>query len=116
MISISLVLSTFFIIFIAELPDKTALAALILAFRFRSRDVILGAGAAFAIQTIIGVAAGSVLTLLPVMAIRVAAGLGFLLLAFLAFRRKDESENENAVTKAKADRPAWLVSFLVIFA
>jgi putative Ca2+/H+ antiporter (TMEM165/GDT1 family) len=119
MISLSLVLSTFCIIFIAELPDKTALAALILATRLRARDVVIGAGAAFAVQTLIGVAAGSVLTLLPVTPIRIASGTGFLVFAFLAFRRKEEAgqtEEEATSAKAKADRPAWLISFLVIFA
>jgi putative Ca2+/H+ antiporter (TMEM165/GDT1 family) len=119
MISGALILSTFCIIFVAELPDKTALAALILATRFRIRDVIAGAWAAFAIQTLVGVAAGSVLTLLPVTPIRVASGLGFLVFAVLALRRKEvdcETEEEAAVAKANAKRPAWLVSFLVIFA
>ena len=119
MISLSLVLSTFCIIFIAELPDKTALAALILATRLRARDVIIGAWAAFAVQTLVGVAAGSILTLLPVTPIRSASGIGFLVFAFLAFRRKEEAEEtdkEAASAKAKAGRPAWLISFLVIFA
>ena len=119
MVSLSLVLSTFCIIFIAELPDKTALAALILATRLRARDVIIGAWAAFAVQTLVGVAAGSILTLLPVMPIRIASSIGFLVFAFLAFRRKDEAEEtdkEAASAKAKAGRPAWLISFLVIFA
>ena len=119
MISLSLVLSTFCIIFIAELPDKTALAALILATRLRARDVIIGAWAAFAVQTLVGVAAGSILTLLPVTPIRIASGIGFLVFAFLAFRRKEEAEEtdkEAASAKAKAGRPAWLISFLVIFA
>jgi putative Ca2+/H+ antiporter (TMEM165/GDT1 family) len=118
-LSLPLIASTFGVIFIAELPDKTALAALILATRFRIRDVIAGAWAAFAIQTLVGVAAGSVLTLLPVTPIRVVSGLGFLLFAFLSFRRQEEeceTEEESAVANSKAGRPAWLASFLVIFA
>ena len=118
-LSFPLIASTFAVIFIAELPDKTALAALILATRFRARDVIAGAWAAFAVQTLVGVAAGSILTLLPVTPIRIASGIGFLVFAFLAFRRNEEEcekEEESAVAKAKASRPAWLVSFLVIFA
>ena len=76
--SIPLMLSTFAVVFIAELPDKTALAALLLSTKYRARDVILGAGLAFVVQTIVAVAAGSVLTLLPVKPIQIAAGLGFL--------------------------------------
>src|ERR1700744_4717622 len=98
MFSLSLAISSFVVIFLAELPDKTALAALILATRFKARDVVLGAGLAFTVQTIIGVAAGSVLTLLPVLPIRVASGLGFLVFAYLAYQRagQDEAEEETA--------------------
>jgi putative Ca2+/H+ antiporter (TMEM165/GDT1 family) len=116
---LALILSTFCIIFIAELPDKTALAALVLSTRYRARDVIAGAWAAFLVQTVVGVAAGSILTLLPVQPIRIASGLGFLVFAVLALRRKEEDEQEEAQAvsaEAKPSRPAWLISFLVIFA
>jgi putative Ca2+/H+ antiporter (TMEM165/GDT1 family) len=117
-ISFAVIASTFGLIFIAELPDKTALATLILATRLRARDVILGAWAAFAVQTLVGVAAGSVLILLPVTPIRVASGIGFLVFAFLAFRRNEEEveSEEEAVAKTETGRPAWLISFMVIFA
>jgi Ca2+/H+ antiporter, TMEM165/GDT1 family len=113
-------LSTFAIIFLAELPDKTSLAALALATRFRSRDVIIGAWLAFAVQTAIAVAAGSVIRLLPARPVHVAAGLGFLLFAVLALRRNEaeeaEEESEEAeVASRKRSRP-WLATFLVIFA
>jgi len=116
MISLSLIVSTYFVIFLAELPDKTALAALVLATRFRARDVILGASLAFAIQTIVAVAAGSVLTLLPVMPIRIASGVGFLIFSVLSLRRKDEGFEEGAVVSAVGRRSPWVSSFLIIFA
>jgi len=47
MLSLTLIVSTFCVIFIAELPDKTALAALILSTKYRARDVIIGAWLAF---------------------------------------------------------------------
>lgn len=112
--SLAVILSTFGIIFIAELPDKTALAALVLATRHRARDVVLGAGLAFLVQTVVGVAAGSVLTLLPVQPIRIASGLGFLVFAVLALRRKEDEGDAAAATASS--RPAWLMAFLVIFA
>jgi putative Ca2+/H+ antiporter (TMEM165/GDT1 family) len=117
-ISFAVIASTFGLIFIAELPDKTALATLILATRLRARDVILGAWAAFAVQTLVGVAAGSVLTLLPATPFRVASGIGFLVFAFFAFRGNEEEKKseEEAVAKAEAGRPAWQISFMVIFA
>ncbi len=48
-----------------ELPDKTMFATLVLASRFRPLPVLTGVGAAFALQTVIAVAAGSLLSLLP---------------------------------------------------
>ena len=59
-----LILSTFGIIFLAELPDKTALASLVLATRYPARQVVLGAWLAFLVQTLVAVAAGSLFQLL----------------------------------------------------
>ncbi|MSQ23525.1 MAG: TMEM165/GDT1 family protein [Chloroflexi bacterium] len=95
---IALLLSTFGIIFIAELPDKTALAALVLATQYPPRQVILGTWLAFLVQTLVAVAAGSLLQLLPTQPVRVGAGIGFLVFAILALRRKapDELNTEGA--------------------
>jgi putative Ca2+/H+ antiporter (TMEM165/GDT1 family) len=118
MLSFSLIISTFCLIFVAELPDKTAIAALILSTQYKPRAVIFGAALAFFIQTLVAVAAGSVLTFLPEQPIRVASGIGFLVFAFLAFRRNAEADQSEAsnIDRAKASKPAWLISFLVIFA
>ncbi len=118
MLSIPLIASTFGIIFLAELPDKTALAALILATQYKARHVILGAWLAFLVQTLVAVAAGSLLTLLPTALIRVASGIGFLVFAFLAFRRNaaEDIREEGKAAQSCTNRPAWLASFLVIFA
>jgi putative Ca2+/H+ antiporter (TMEM165/GDT1 family) len=116
----ALALSSFGLVFIAELPDKTALASLVLATRFRARDVIAGAWLAFLLQTVFAVIAGGFLHLLPARPIHIASGLGFLLFAVLALRR-DESEElvEEAETVDRRPRRrqfAWMTSFLVIFA
>jgi putative Ca2+/H+ antiporter (TMEM165/GDT1 family) len=116
----SLIATTFVVIFFAELPDKTALASLVLATRHRARDVILGAWLAFVVQTAVAVAAGRLLHILPATPIHVAAGLGFLLFAFLAWRRKEEEEflleEADVVQVESHKRPAWIASFLVVFA
>src|SRR4051812_43422909 len=118
MLSLPLIASTFGIIFLAELPDKTALAALMLATQYKARHVILGAGLAFLIQTLVALAAGSVLTLLPAALIRTASGIGFLVFAFLAFRKnaQDDIQEEREAVESPTNRPAWLASFLVVFA
>src|ERR1700680_1035018 len=91
-LALPLVASTFGLIFVAELPDKTALASLVLATRYPARQVIAGAWLAFLVQTLIAVGAGSLLELLPAEPVRLAAGLGFLLFALVAARRDIEKE------------------------
>ena len=119
-ISLHTILYVFGIIFIAELPDKTALASLVLATKYRARDVIVGAWLAFLVQTAVAVVAGSLLQLLPAKPVHIAAGLGFLVFAVLAFRRKEAEEfvKEAAAVEEEQQRqvPAWLASFLVVFA
>jgi putative Ca2+/H+ antiporter (TMEM165/GDT1 family) len=105
---------------VAELPDKTALASLVLATRYRGRDVILGAWLAFLVQTAVAVLAGSLLQLLPARPVHLAAGIGFLVFAVLAFRRKEDAvlvEEAGAVVQEERRQVApWLASFLVVFA
>jgi putative Ca2+/H+ antiporter (TMEM165/GDT1 family) len=118
MLLLPVIASTYGLIFVAELPDKTALAALVLASKYRPRQVILGTWLAFLVQTVVAVAAGGILSRLPTMPIRIASGLGFLVFAVLAFRRKEdqaEAQERRAVAE-RSSRPVWLMSFLVIFA
>jgi Ca2+/H+ antiporter, TMEM165/GDT1 family len=55
----------FAVTFLAELPDKSMFASLLLAARYRASWVWTGAAAAFAVQMGIAVSAGQLLTLLP---------------------------------------------------
>lgn len=116
---LSLVASTFALVFIAELPDKTALASLMLATRLPVRQVVFGAWLAFLIQTAVAVLAGSVLLLLPQTPVRVAAGLGFLVFAVVAWRRDADDEVKVEQEELQSDRgrrtPPWLASFLIVF-
>lgn len=70
--------STFSLIFIAELPDKTALATLLLATRGRPIPIFLGVALAFLVQTVVAVAFGGLLGLLPQRWVHVGAGVLFL--------------------------------------
>jgi len=78
LISPSLFATVFGVIFLAELPDKTALAALILATRHRPLPVFLGASLALTLQSVIAVAAGSLLAELPSTVVHVGSGLLFI--------------------------------------
>ncbi|EFL26516.1 putative integral membrane protein, partial [Streptomyces himastatinicus ATCC 53653] len=65
MFSFTVAAVVFGVVFLAELPDKTALAGLMLGTRYRASYVFAGVAAAFAIHVGIAIAAGSVLGLLP---------------------------------------------------
>jgi putative Ca2+/H+ antiporter (TMEM165/GDT1 family) len=111
--------TVFTVIFLLELPDKTALAALLLATRHRPLPVFLGAAAAFVIQSAVAVLAGSLLSLLPREPIRIGAGLLFLLMAALLVRRnlrKDEADGKQTVEQAAAShRRPFTTAFSVVF-
>jgi Ca2+/H+ antiporter, TMEM165/GDT1 family len=107
---VPLVFSTFGIVFIAELPDKTALASLVLASRYPVRQVVLGAWLAFLVQTAVALVAGGVLALLPLQPVHIAAGLSFLAFAGLALRR---GLPDRDLPNKHARVAPW--SFLVIF-
>jgi Ca2+/H+ antiporter, TMEM165/GDT1 family len=111
--------TVFTVIFLLELPDKTALAALLLATRHRPLPVFLGAAAAFVIQSAVAVVAGSLLSLLPREPIRIGAGLLFLLMAALLVRRnlrKEEAEEQQAVEQEEVrHRRPFVTAFTVVF-
>jgi len=107
--------------FLAELPDKTMFASLILSTRYRPLWVWAGAAAAFAVHMAIAVTAGQLLALLPhrivdgIVAGLFVAGAGYLWVS--SFRAQHHEEAEAA--RIGAPRTSfWRVaaaSFAVIF-
>jgi len=117
--ALALGLTVFGVIFLLELPDKTALATLLLATRHRPRPVLAGAAAAFLIQSLVAVIAGSLFALLPRTPVRVAAGLLFLVMAAILVRenlKKVEAEEEREIEREerRSQRP-FLTAFTVVF-
>jgi len=96
----TLFLTVFGLIFVAELPDKTALAALVLATRHRPFPVLLGAGLALAVQSLVAVTAGQLFSLLPHRPVQMAAALLFLVSAVVMWRRQEENEDDVADGRA----------------
>lgn len=84
----------FGVVFLAELPDKTALAGLVLGTRYRASYVFAGVAAAFALHVALAVAAGSVLTLLPQQLVHALTGVLFLGGAAVLLLKKDEDDEE----------------------
>ena len=114
---------TFGAIFVVELPDKTFLATLVLATRYRPLLVWLGVGLAFALQTGIAVALGQAASLLPPEVVKVAAIVLFLVGAVLLAREgRAHQESDGADDDLEGKTPpatgwrAVLASFLVLFA
>jgi len=120
MSALTLFWTVFGVIFLAELPDKTALAALVLATRHRALPVLLGAATALTVQSAVAVTAGQLVSLLPSRPVHVVAGCVFLLSAVLMWRRNEEAEEADAEARASSPggdgfwRTAWM-SFVVVF-
>jgi putative Ca2+/H+ antiporter (TMEM165/GDT1 family) len=111
----ALFVSVFGIVFVAELPDKTALAALVLATRHRPIPVLIGAATALTIQSAVAVTAGQLVSLLPARPVHVVAGGIFVVSAVLMWLRKEEtSEDVRDRPETGFWRSAWLV-FAVVF-
>ncbi|GGJ12163.1 TMEM165/GDT1 family protein [Streptomyces brasiliensis] len=94
MISITVTALVFGVVFLAELPDKTALAGLVLGTRYRASYVFAGVAAAFALHVALAVAAGSALTLLPQQIVHALTGVLFLGGAAMLLLKKDEDEEQ----------------------
>ncbi|GAA3370980.1 TMEM165/GDT1 family protein [Streptomyces sannanensis] len=107
MISFTVMAITFGVVFLAELPDKTALAGLMLGTRYRASYVFAGVAAAFAVHVTLAVAAGSVLTLLPHRLLQAIVGVLFLAGAAMLLLKKGDDDEE---VKQPADQSFWKVS------
>ena len=122
--SIAIVATTFLLIFPIELPDKTFIATLVLATRYKPLPVWIGVSSAFAVQTVVAVTLGGLLSQLPRTPVEIFAGLMFLVGGFILIRGAAKADAEEADTehefeaKAKPGIRGWRVvgtSFLVLF-
>ncbi len=77
------VLTTFAVVLVAELPDKSLFASLLLATRYRARWVWLGVSGAFLTHVLIAVTAARLLQLLPELAVEAVVTVLFALGAVL---------------------------------
>ncbi|WP_037669394.1 TMEM165/GDT1 family protein [Streptomyces griseus] len=107
MISLTVTALVFGVVFLAELPDKTALAGLVLGTRYRASYVFAGVAAAFALHVALAVAAGSVLTLLPQQIVQALTGVLFLGGAAVLLLKKDEGEED---VRSPENQSFWKVA------
>jgi Ca2+/H+ antiporter, TMEM165/GDT1 family len=110
--------TVFGVIFIAELPDKSLFASLVLGTRYRALWVWLGVSAAFIVHVAIAVIAGHLLTLLPHRAVQAVVAILFAVGAVVLLLPKREDADDDT---AKSDRAmtgvasVMLTSFGVVF-
>jgi putative Ca2+/H+ antiporter (TMEM165/GDT1 family) len=112
---------TFLAIFVVELPDKTFLATLVLATKYRPVLVWIGVGLAFAVQTVVAVLLGHAVSFLPEEVVQAAAGLMFLAGAVILVREGRGHQQAEAKDSAPSGPEvhglrAVVASFLVLFA
>jgi putative Ca2+/H+ antiporter (TMEM165/GDT1 family) len=110
---------TFLAIFVVELPDKTFLATLVLATKYRPILVWIGVGLAFAVQTVVAVLLGHAVSFLPDDVVRAFAGAIFLVGAVILIREgrsHQANEGSDVRTKDVHGLQAVIASFLVLFA
>jgi Ca2+/H+ antiporter, TMEM165/GDT1 family len=86
---------------VAELPDNSGLASLVLGTRYRPSWVFAGAAAAFAGHVVLAVTVGSFLTLLPHRFVQIVVAVVFLIGAVLVLRA-DADDDDQARLKAGA--------------
>lgn len=126
--SLAAIVSAFALILPAELPDKTMVATLVLATRYRPLPVWFGVAAAFFIQCLVAVLAGHLITRLPQRPVLAATAALFAIGAVVMFRGaaqaadqeiEQEEEYQRRVGSGSGRIHGWqqgLASFGVLFA
>lgn len=108
-------LSTFGLIFLAELGDKTQLTAMALAMRYPWQRIFVGIAAAFVVLNLAAVLVGKVLfLLLPLFWVTLISGLLFLYFGYSTLRYACDSEDDDGPppTAATAFRTAFIMIFM----
>jgi putative Ca2+/H+ antiporter (TMEM165/GDT1 family) len=117
---LTVILTAFVLVLPVELPDKTLFASLVLATRFPPLPVFVGVGAAFGVQVIIAVTAGSLLSLLPHALVSGVVAVLFVVGAVLLWRSADEGPEDAddliAGKEAHSFAKVAAISFGVLFA
>jgi putative Ca2+/H+ antiporter (TMEM165/GDT1 family) len=108
------------VVLLVELPDKTLVATLVLATRYRHWPVLIGVASAFAVQCVIAAVAGGLLHLLPHRWLELAVAALFLLGAGLLLNeaRSESDDDDVELAHEREELPSWriaLTCFGVLF-
>jgi putative Ca2+/H+ antiporter (TMEM165/GDT1 family) len=96
--------TAFLLVVPVELPDKTFVATLVLATRYRPGPVWLGVTVAFGVQSLVAVLAGRLIGLLPQRPVHVAAAGLFAVGAVLLLRSAGRAAAEEQEREKEFDR------------
>jgi len=114
-----LFVSTFTLISLAELPDKTVFAVLLMATKRDPRSTFVGVCMAFFVQSLIAVSLGRAISFFPEKWVHLATGFCFIAFAIALLRKgHEETELENEKIVKSDRRTFWRAvssSFMVIF-
>lgn len=122
--SLAIAATAFLLVLPIELPDKTFIATLVLATRYKPSLVWIGVSAAFLVQTVVAVTLGAFIGHLPRTPVEIFATLMFLVGGLVLIRGAGSADAEEAESehefeaKVTAGIHGWKVvasSFLVLF-
>lgn len=100
---LTVALTALLLIVPVELPDKTFVATLVLATRYRPLLVWIGVGLAFTVQTLVAVTAGGLIARLPHRPVVAVAALLFLVGGVVLLRGASRADEEGARTEAEME-------------
>jgi putative Ca2+/H+ antiporter (TMEM165/GDT1 family) len=111
--------SVFWVIFLAELPDKTTLTAVVLSSGRDLRAVFAGAATALVTHSLIAVTLGTLLfRFLPPRPVQLFSGVLFLIFSVLTWRSRKEKDEADLKSEAAESQRFWATavsSFGLIF-
>ena len=111
---LSTFISSFGLIFLAELGDKTQLTAMALALRYPWKRIFIGIAAAFTVLNLAAVLVGKLLFLvLPIFWVTLVSALLFLYFGYSTLRHACDAEDDDTPPPTAAD--AVRTAFLMIF-
>jgi putative Ca2+/H+ antiporter (TMEM165/GDT1 family) len=117
---LSVIATAFILVLPVELPDKTLFASLVLATRFPPLPVFVGVGAAFGLQVVIAVTAGSLLSLLPEALVTGVVALLFVVGAVILWRSASSGPEDGGEAADTREGTSFFraaaISFGVLFA
>ncbi|MEV8405348.1 TMEM165/GDT1 family protein [Streptomyces niveus] len=109
------ILTAFGLIFLAELPDKTMFASLAMGTRMRPLYVWFGTSTAFIVHVAIAVGAGSLLSMLPEMAVKLVSAALFAFGAFVLLRSGGDDDEDGGGKTVTGFWPVYTTAFMAVF-